>query len=108
MFFSAWELFLIFAQSSKDEMNVELTSVSKNEKLVEALKNEKIPVDRIFIETDAPYLTPKDLKKKPFHNGPQFIPHISSRVANLLSIRRDELTTQILKNLRELFGEKFT
>lgn len=79
---------------------------SKNEQLLDALNN-VIPIDKILMETDAPYLTPKDLERKPFHNGPQFIPHISSRVAHVKNIRRDELSLQVLRNVKTLFGPIF-
>ena len=37
-----------------------------------------IPLDRLMIETDAPYLLPRDLHPKPSHrrNEPKFLPHI--------------------------------
>ena len=42
-----------------------------------------IPADRLMIETDAPYLTPRDLKPQPKdrRNEPAFLPHICETVA---------------------------
>ena len=42
-----------------------------------------IPLDRLMIETDAPYLLPRDLDPKPSHrrNEPKFLPHILHRIA---------------------------
>ena len=42
-----------------------------------------IPVDRLMIETDAPYLLPRDLAEKPKdnRNEPMFLPHVCVAVA---------------------------
>jgi TatD DNase family protein len=42
-----------------------------------------IPADRLLIETDAPYLLPRDLKPKPSHrrNEPMHLAHICATVA---------------------------
>ncbi len=44
-----------------------------------------IPPDRLMIETDAPYLLPRDLKPGPKsrRNEPAFLPHIAQAVASL-------------------------
>lgn len=67
-----------------------------------------IPLDRLFIETDAPYLLPRDLSPKPAkrRNEPMFLPHIYHRVAEL---REEDLTTmisQIRLNYQKVFGAK--
>ena len=43
-----------------------------------------IPLDRLMIETDAPYLLPRDLHPKPSHrrNEPRFLPHILRTIAS--------------------------
>ena len=38
-------------------------------------------LDRLMIETDAPYLVPRDLKPRPKRNEPAFLPHIAQVVA---------------------------
>jgi TatD DNase family protein len=42
-----------------------------------------IPADRLMLETDAPYLLPRDLKPMPPHrrNEPMYLPHIAQEVA---------------------------
>ncbi len=46
----------------------------------------EIPLDRLLIETDAPYLLPRDLAEKPRtrRNEPSYLPHILRRVAAAL------------------------
>lgn len=45
----------------------------------------RIPADRLLVETDAPYLTPRDLRPKPKggRNEPAFLPHIAETIARL-------------------------
>lgn len=42
-----------------------------------------IPDDRLMVETDGPYLTPRDLRPKPKdgRNEPKFLPHIGETIA---------------------------
>ena len=42
-----------------------------------------IPADRLMLETDAPYLLPRDLDPMPSHrrNEPMYLPHICAEVA---------------------------
>ncbi len=42
-----------------------------------------IPAERLLLETDAPYLLPRDLKPKPAsrRNEPAYLPHILASVA---------------------------
>ena len=44
-----------------------------------------IPDDRLLIETDGPYLLPRDLKPRPKsrRNEPRYLPHIAARIADL-------------------------
>ena len=46
-----------------------------------------IPLDRLLIETDAPYLLPRDLAPKPQNrrNEPQFLTHVLERIAALMN-----------------------
>jgi TatD DNase family protein len=51
--------------------------------LREAVPN--IPLDKLLIETDAPYLLPRDMLPRPRsrRNEPSFLPHIAAAVARL-------------------------
>lgn len=65
-----------------------------------------IPLDRVLIETDAPYLLPRDLDPKPQsrRNEPMHLPHILSVLAPLRAEDLDELAAATTDNARRLFG----
>jgi TatD DNase family protein len=52
-----------------------------------------IPLDRLMLETDAPFLTPRDLKEKPAEgrNEPALLPHILHTVAQCLGKPAEEV-----------------
>lgn len=86
-----------------------LCDTQRSEELRKSLPN--IPQDRLMVETDAPYLTPKDLVRKPYYNGPQYIPHISNTIVNILNLKdkKDKIKFEatVMKNVSTLFGEEF-
>jgi TatD DNase family protein len=65
----------------------------------------EIPRDRLLLETDAPYLTPRDLRPQPKarRNEPAFLPHILKAVARALGRPADEVAAETTRNARELF-----
>ena len=65
-----------------------------------------IPQDRLLLETDAPYLTPRDMKPQPKarRNEPAFLPHILRTVASALGRPAEEVAAQTTRNARTLFG----
>jgi len=65
----------------------------------------EIPPNRLMIETDAPYLLPRDLKPKPKsrRNTPSNLPHIADKIANLLNKDLAQLNDEIQKNTRSFF-----
>lgn len=64
-----------------------------------------IPQDRLLLETDAPYLLPRDLSPKPVsrRNEPALLPHIGATVAQMLQLDIQQLARQTLDNGRRLF-----
>jgi TatD DNase family protein len=61
-----------------------------------------------LLETDSPYLTPRDLKPQPKarRNEPAFLPHILKTVARALGRPTEDIATETSRNARTLFGLK--
>jgi TatD DNase family protein len=65
----------------------------------------EIPLERLLIETDAPYLLPRDLQPKPRsrRNEPCYLPHILERLAALRAEPVTLLAETTRRNSEELF-----
>ncbi|MTD29303.1 3'-5' ssDNA/RNA exonuclease TatD [Erwinia sorbitola] len=64
-----------------------------------------IPAERLLLETDAPWLLPRDMHPRPAsrRNEPCFLPHIVQQVALLRGEDADELAEKTALNARKLF-----
>lgn len=63
---------------------------------------EKIPLDRILIETDCPFLAPQSQRGK--RNEPSFVPEIYQEIAKIKGMPVEKLAEQINKNASVFFG----
>jgi TatD DNase family protein len=60
-----------------------------------------VPLDRIVLETDSPYLAPVPHRGK--RNEPAYIPLIAQKVADIKQISLEELQTKTTENARKIF-----
>ncbi len=65
-----------------------------------------IPDDKLMLETDAPYLTPRNMRPRPksSRNLPQYLPHIAGDVAKARKTELPRLSEQCFKNTMLFFG----
>ena len=75
----------------------------RNVELRKTIKN--IPLEKLMIETDCPYLIPKNLHNKPKNNRnePINLNHIVNEIAVLMEIDIDSLRKQTFKNTINYF-----
>jgi TatD DNase family protein len=59
-------------------------------------------LDRIVLETDAPYLAPVPCRGK--RNEPAFLVHTAQKIADILQIPVEELAEATSKNVQSLFA----
>jgi len=60
-----------------------------------------LPLDKMLIETDAPYLAPVPMRGKP--NEPAYLPYTAEFMANLLDIPYDSFANTTTENFLKLF-----
>ncbi len=69
-------------------------------KLVEVV--ETVPLDRLMIETDAPYLTPQPFRGK--RNEPSYVHFTCQRVADIKGLSYDEVAAATCQNAKRFFA----
>ena len=64
---------------------------------------EYAPLDRILVETDAPYLTPMPLRSN--RNNSMYIKYILEKIAEIKNISTDEISNITVQNALSLFSK---
>ena len=65
---------------------------------------EMLPLDRLLLETDCPYMAPVPMRGK--RNNSAYISHVAEKIADIRGISPDELLSITAENTRKLFGIK--
>ena len=78
----------------------------RNVDLRKTIKN--IPLSKLMIETDCPYLIPKDLPDKPKNNRnePSYLNHIVREIATLMEVEEEMLRIKSFENTLDFFDIK--
>jgi TatD DNase family protein len=63
-----------------------------------------IPIDRLLVETDSPFLVPQVFRGKQPSNEPAYVVHTARFLADLRGEPLDELASQTTANAKRLFG----
>lgn len=77
-----------------------IITFTKDQNVLNAVKN--IPLEKIMIETDSPWLTPEGHRGE--RNEPSFVIEVAKKIAELKKISLEEVETQTTKNAEEFFG----
>ena len=66
----------------------------------------KIPLDKLMIETDCPYLLPRNLRPKPKkgRNEPAFLGHIAAEIAQCYEMNEEEFKKAVTETSRSFFA----
>lgn len=78
-----------------------IVTFKKAETLRDVLK--EVPLDRLLLETDSPYLAPEPYRGKP--NEPAFMIKTAERLALLKEVDREALALQTTRNFLTLFSK---
>ncbi len=62
----------------------------------------RIPIERMLVETDSPYLAPVPHRGKP--NQPAFVRYVAEFIAELRGVSFDEIAERTTENFSTLFG----
>lgn len=65
-----------------------------------------IPLNRLLIETDAPYLTPRTIRPKPKNsrNEPSYLPYIMKEISRITGLDQEEIAWHTSRNAEKVFN----
>ncbi|XP_065829781.1 putative deoxyribonuclease TATDN2 [Oscarella lobularis] len=63
-----------------------------------------VPLERILLETDTPYMVPTSLKRNNRFSHPGMIPHVAQSIAQLKGLSLDEILAAARKNTTRMYG----
>lgn len=79
-----------------------IVTFPKAKTLQEAARS--VPIDRVLVETDAPFLAPVPVRGKT--NEPAFVVHTAKFIAGLKQVSEEELSTAVNANFDRLFHSR--
>ncbi len=63
----------------------------------------RVPLDRLLVETDCPYLTPEPHRGK--RNEPAYVRHVAEAIAGVRGISTEDVAEATTANVRRLFAQ---
>jgi TatD DNase family protein len=64
----------------------------------------QMPLERILLETDAPFMTPMPHQKDRKRNEPAYVVHLAEKLAEIKEISVADVARQTTANAMNLFG----
>ena len=84
-------------------MHISFSGVLTFKKALEVKESAKlVPLDRVLIETDAPYLSPQPYRGK--RNEPSYVRYVAEELATLRGMSFEEIAKITTDNANQLFG----
>lgn len=77
-----------------------IITYSKTEALAEVVR--RVPIDKILIETDSPFLAPQAMRGQ--KNEPLFVEEVAKKIADIKDMTLDEVALATCQNAKLLFG----
>jgi TatD DNase family protein len=77
-----------------------IVTFEKSQTLREAVV--QIPLERLLVETDCPYLAPVPMRGK--RNEPSFVRYVAQTVAQIKKLSLDDIARATTRNTQEVFG----
>ena len=93
------ELFYLLSRGFSQKQAEMMIVVGKISKLVETIK--QIEIDKILIETDAPYLAPVPHRSE--RNEPKYTNLVLDKIAEIRAENKEKLENQIFENTKRVF-----
>jgi TatD DNase family protein len=78
-----------------------VTDEKRGQSLRQAIPH--LPLDKLHLETDAPYLGPKNAKKRRPYNEPSNVVWVARAVAELMGLSEEEVARTCTRNSQDLF-----
>lgn len=63
-----------------------------------------IPLDRLMLETDAPYIAPRDIRPRINRNEPKYVAHICAAIARHVGVSAEQLAALTTANAYRFFN----
>ena len=79
-----------------------IITFSKSTELVDTVSS--IPMNKLLVETDSPYLAPSPLRGKP--NEPSYIVHTVEKLSKIKNLPKEDIISSTTNNFKELFDLK--
>jgi len=76
------------------------TTTFKNSRVPKEVAKQ-VPLERLVLETDSPYLTPEPMRGK--RNEPKYVDYVAQQIADLRDITKEEVALQTSFNTRKFY-----
>ena len=96
----SYPIYLFYIRSSIIMLSLAGVITFKNYGHHEDIK--RIPLDRILVETDAPYVAPAPYRGK--RNEPSYIKFVAEKLAEIKGVSFEEVEKQTSANAKKLFS----